>query len=521
MPPTASAFLRTSKWYVLTIAALFIVSRMIYYWLGVRFDTGPLGSWWVIDPVLLRDAPWQSLLYLRAQLPGFNFYVAVIMHLFPRHSASAFHATYLVLGLMLGISLFLLLDRLHVSRPLSLLITVLCVVSPATVLYENWLSYEYPLAVLFCTSALFLHRYATSQHQTDGLAFFTSLASIGLFRVIYHLIWFGLIVAVIIYALPRCRRRTALCAAAPTALLLITYLKSLVLFGLFVPGSDTYGAVNFAFLTSLQLPRDVLASMVARKEISPILLHGFRFEDEELVDVVPLPPKTGIRILDQRLKSTDGIIRINMDSLWMAAIGEQLRRDGLAILRSHPAAILKQIRRNTINYFLPSDIGWPFGSPSEHSNQLILLPLLKFEWVMSGKHPKHNYAIVSYVVGLCVLWFGFRRSVRWLKRLIRRPNGNARELTIAFAFGNIAYLSAVVILYDFTDQNRILFEVFPLFTVLLGTLLALEWRRRAARCFIPTALDIGNNGRMVAERGNRSNHMAWGTESSSAKQIHK
>jgi cytochrome c-type biogenesis protein CcmH/NrfF len=61
--------------------------------------------------------------------------------------------------------------------------------------------------------------------------------------------------------------------------------------------------------------------------------------------------------------------------------------------------------------------------------------------------------------------------------MIREPKGNARDLTIIFAFANIAYLTSVVVLYDFTDQNRILFEVFPLFAVLLGSLIVVVMRR--------------------------------------------
>ena len=176
-------------------------------------------------------------------------------------------------------------------------------------------------------------------------------------------------------------------------------------------------------------------------------------------------------------------------SLWMADVGGQLRRDGFAILRSHPTATLKAIRRNIINYFLPADIGWPFGSGSEHANQFVLAPLLKpFDLILSGKPFKHNYALVSYVSSLCVLWFGLWRLSRSVKRALRERQINPSDLTIAFAFGNIAYLSAVVIFYDFTDQNRILFELFPLFAVLLGTLITLAMRRfRLSRLWVRRA----------------------------------
>ena len=460
---------------LLIIGATFGLSRGIYYWLGVRFNAEPLLHFWqVIDPALLRDAPWQSLFYLRTQLPGFNLYLATIMHLFPRHSVAGFHATYLAMGLLLGICLFLLLDRLGVNRWLAFFIAVIYVISPITVLYENWLFYEYPLALLFCVAALFLHRYASSNDRSDGIAFFTSLAFIALFRVIYHLVWFGALVALMLYAIPRCRRRTALCAAAPATLLCLVYLKSLLLFGLSAPGSDVYGGINLAFLARGDLAGGVLASMVTEKKISPILLHDFNFEDGELVQIIPAPPRTGIGILDERVKSTG---RINMDSLWMAAVGRQLRQDGFVILRSHPSAIFRTVRENIKRYFLPADTGWPFGG-TPNPNQQVLAPLLKpFDLVVSGKLPAHNYAFVSYLMTLLLLGFGFRRSSHWVKSIIRKPRRHAGDLTIMFAFANIAYLTSVVVLYDFTDQNRILFEVFPLFAVLLGSLLVLVMRR--------------------------------------------
>ncbi len=460
--------------------------------MGLRFDTGNLDFYWqIIDPVLLRDDLWRSLLYLRTQLPGFNLYLGSVMHLFPGHLEAAFHATYLALGLVLSICLFLLLDRLRLNRLIALLIAIVCSVSPVTLLYENWLFYEYPLAVLFCIAALFLHRYASSHNRLDGILFFSSLASIALLRVVYHLMWFWMIVAVLIYVLPRYWRRTFLCAAAPGTLLSLVYLKSLILFGLFVPGSDVYGATNLAYLTRFSLPQEALESMVKKGAVSPILLHDV--EDDEVVQVIPLPPKTGIPILDQRLKSTGNI---NMDSLWMAAVGRQLRRDGLALLRAYPYVALETIRGNVAQYFLPADTDFPFVSGPCPNRELLSPSLKVFDLVVSGKDPGGDYAFLSYLTLPVLLGFGLWRSARWLKtgrphensrteprasasgqsRSLNlahafRPRGSARDLVIAFAFGNIAYLTAVVILLDFTDQNRMRFEVFPLYVVLLGSLI--------------------------------------------------
>src|SRR5271165_3335679 len=111
-----AALFGSRKLCLLLIVLSFVSSRCLYYWLGVRFDTENLDFYWqIIDPVLLRDDLWRSLFYLRAQLPGFNLYLGLMIHLFPSHLTAAFHMSYLALGLALGICLFLLLDRLRLS----------------------------------------------------------------------------------------------------------------------------------------------------------------------------------------------------------------------------------------------------------------------------------------------------------------------------------------------------------------------------------------------------------------------
>jgi hypothetical protein len=446
---------------------VFIVSRCLYFLAGVRFDMQPLQFYWqIVDPVLLHDAFWQSLFYLRGQLPGFNFFVGAMIHLFPGHLTVAFHTIYLCLGLTFAICLFLLLDRMRIGKLLASVITIVLIVNPVTVLYENLLFYEYPLAVLFSVAALFLNRYVSHGRRSDGMILFTSLALIGLLRVTFHLLWFWLAVALVLYILPRWRLRTILCAAMPGALLSTIYIKNLMIFGLLAPGSDVYGAQSFANFVGTSVTPDTLQRLIASGAVSPILLYDSDFTNPSLVRLVALPPSTGIPILDKRLKSNG---RINMDSLWVAALGRQLRRDGLVLLRSSPPAVLTTLWRNVRRYFLPADTDWPFDGRQSTRNQDVLARLLKLsDLLMAGKLPHSRHAFITYLTIPLVYCFGFRRLARWFKRGIRRPLGNARNVTIAFALGNIAYLTAVVLLFTYGDQNRYRFEVSALSTLLFG-----------------------------------------------------
>ena len=464
MRPVASG-LRNRTWCLAIIGAAFFLSRFFYASLGLTFDSAPrLFYWQIIDPALLRDAPWQSLFYLRNQPPALNLFVAAVTHLFPDHPARAFQPIYTAMGLILSSCLFLLLDRLGVKRWLAVLITVVCAVSPVTALYENWLFYEYPITLLFCLAAFFLHRYATGAARVDGLVFFCCLAKLGMFRVIYHWAWFLAMAGLLLCALPHCRRRTILCAAAPGSLLLAFYLKSLLLFGVWLPGNDVYGSIAFSTLARGEQGRYDMGRLAKKGIVSRLMIYNLD-ETDKVTQIVPQPPPTGIPILDNRMKSTGDI---SMDSLWMGEACKQMRRDGVNLLRYRPVAALTTIRDNIGRYFLPADIGWPFDGRGD-TNARVLAPVLaRFDLAMTGTVPGHQFAWLSYITVPLLLGFGLLRSARWLRRAIRGHEGSAQDLTIVFAFANIAWVSVVVIFHDFTDQNRIVFEVFPLFAVLLG-----------------------------------------------------
>src|SRR5258707_6743692 len=54
----------------------FALSRVLYYWAGVRFDARPIDHFFqFLDPELLRYRLLESLLYLHIQPPGLNLAV--------------------------------------------------------------------------------------------------------------------------------------------------------------------------------------------------------------------------------------------------------------------------------------------------------------------------------------------------------------------------------------------------------------------------------------------------------------
>src|SRR5207245_7531778 len=99
--------------YAAALAGGFVVSRLLYWSIGVRFDSSSLGWYWqYVDPVLLKYDLVRSLVYLHSQPPLFNLFLGLVLKLFPGHEATVFQLTFLALGLTLTLSMFFLMARL-------------------------------------------------------------------------------------------------------------------------------------------------------------------------------------------------------------------------------------------------------------------------------------------------------------------------------------------------------------------------------------------------------------------------
>jgi len=465
------------------LAFAFISSRFFYFSLGVRFNAAPLNFYLqYIDPKLLKDAFWQSLFYLKEQPPGYNFYLGAVLHLFPESSTLAFYGVHLAIGFAMGWALFLLLDRVGVNRTVALTIAVVVTVSPVTVLYETWLFYSYPTAALFILAALFLHRYGTEAHLLDGTLFFASLAALGTLHTVYHPFWFVLIAAGVVWLLPGWRRRTAIAAAGPAALLCGIYLKHLILFGGFVPGGEGFQSTNLALMTVGALSPDALSTLEESGRISPILEIPVFSSPGTYSRVVSRPPRAGIDILDEPYKSTGAP---NWNSLWMGEVGRQYGKDARVALLSYPGIFVPIICHNVEWYFLPADFGWPFDGTT-HPNAQALAPALRvFDRLTTGMSGPSGRPWMSFVVLPGLVLFGLWSIAGWLFGSASRqpPMRDATGLVLMFVVFNIVYVAAVTIAFSFGDHNRYRYGVSGLFAVLLGLAVTAGWRAFSRAAF--------------------------------------
>ena len=485
-PPTSvltrpvTAITNARKLDFTVLAAIFVVSRLIYFGVGVRPDPSPLSNFWqYLDPELLRHSLWQSLLYLREQPPGFNLFLGVILKLFSQDGASVFIIVYWLLGLALGFSLFALMVDLHVRRPIALLVTGGFLVSPVTVLYENWLLYSFPVSALLGISAWALYRFLRDRHSSHAAIFFCCLFLVASIRGIYHLLWFLLIAAALIVVARSDWRKIVLAGGLPAVLLTAIYAKSFVLFGDFIIGSQTFAKTGYADIVQTQVTPEFLRNLADKGTISGILLLPAEISEiERYAPFVPQPALTGHAALDQVRKSSG---EVNWNSLWMAQIAEKLYKDARIVTKLYPDLYFNQLVHNFKVYLWPADYTYPFlpHLRGRASDAVRLIGILKwYDCLTTGIFDTHGHPwITLLVLPACVL-VGIIELLAWLrKRAFDSQIVNARKITILFALFNIGYCGAVTIMLVKGDQNRYRDEVSALYAILLGLLLTAVWQR--------------------------------------------
>jgi hypothetical protein len=447
---------------------MFAISRLVARAAGVRFDIEPLQFYWqYIDPALLRNDFWRSIFYLEQQPPAFNFFLGAALHVAPSHPQVVFQPVYLALGLALSFSLFELMDRMGVDRRIALAIALLFTLSPSTLLYENLLFYEYPLTALFCIAALFLHRFASSGKLWDATVFFFSISLVAGIRSSFHWIWFALILLVLLIMFRARRRVTILAAAIPTLLLTSIYVKHIIVFHEFTPGGKIYTSLNFTEVTLGSVSDDEIEALIASGRITPLLrtdiftldkAFGATPAGSTLSEVVSVPPRTGIAVLDNCRKSRGGI---NWNCTWAANVAQAYFHDSLVVFRAFPGGYGTSLGYNFLQYFLPDTEDWPFDGRHDDANRRILSgPLRVYNLLTSGEWPPDiKQPWLAYIALPTLLVYGIRRAY-----FLRGASG----LTLVFMAGNALYLSAIVVLIAAADQNRYRTEISAFFAVWLG-----------------------------------------------------
>jgi hypothetical protein len=451
---------------VLVLLVTFAVSRAIVYALGLRFDTQPLGKFiQFADPVLLRHRLLETLWYLHTQPPLYNLFLGVFLKAFPGHFGFAVHAVYLLLGLAAALGSYVLCLGLGLGRRLATGLAALLTIAPFTLVYENWLFYEYPMMVLLVLIGVATLRYARGWRVRDGVVLFTLLAVAIYTRQVFQLPWMLLLIGLLAVASRR-PKAVLQAAAVPLVLVVLLYAKDYALFG--VPSTSSWFGVNAARITLGVTPRPELQRLVREKKLSRIALIPPLSPLSDYRGIVKPSKPTGIPVLDEPTKSTGAV---NRNAKPFIEISRLYAGQSLRLVRYDPKQYAKGVAKASGLLSVPSTDFQPVDVQRDKIRNWDRL----FNFVVYLRLPGlHGIGWFLPLMYLGVLWFGTRFAIG----VVRAGDATPRDATLVVLIATVIYFLAVAGLFDYGENQRVHLITDDVLLILVATGLTAELRRR-------------------------------------------
>jgi hypothetical protein len=440
---------------LVSVVFAFALSRGITYALGVRFNAHPVECFrQFVDPELLRSRLLESLFYLHGQPPLFNAMVGTALKLFPGHFGAAMHAVYLTLGLALSLGLYVLLVRVGIRPWPSAGLGSALTASPAFLLYENWLFYEYPVATLLVLSALALHRFLDRGSAWAGVAFFLWLAAIIYIRTTFQVVWLLLVAALLLAVRPELRRRVLAASLVPTLLVALLLVKNAFVFG--VPTTSSWFGMYLAELVDRKVLVAERQKLVARGELSRVSLAPPFVDPVTYRRLVAPPRPRGIPLLDE-LKNSAGCWNMN-NSVYIPASRDYFS-DSLTLIRLRPGGYASAILADEPWYVRPATEAAYFDGSTIHRYDTA------FDRVILPQFRDGRPAWTILLALITALGYGLWLTYRLVKRRIA---ATASAVTVAYVWLTIAYVTVAVTFTQVGEKNRIRFLLDPFLVVLVA-----------------------------------------------------
>ena len=454
LPGAPAAELRSSRLGLALAIGLYALTRIFFFSAGIRFDATPrYGFWQILDLQLLQENLLESVLYLHSQPPLYNLFLGLGLKLAPDRPEGLFHAIHLALGLAFTACFYRLCERLGVRRQVGLAALALFLVTPPSILFENWLFYSWPIAVMLTASALFVHRFVSGGRFADASALFALLAALALTRSSFHALWLLVCTGFVLLARRDVWRRSLAAAALPLALVAAVYLKNQILFD--SPATSSWLGMNVSRITTFAVPEEERLRLVEEGALSPLALIA-PFQD---LDAYPERYRawepTGVAALDRPQKSNGWV---NLNHAGYLGLSRAYLADALQVLRHHTAHYLAAVRFAAVIFFSP-----PSASEFLNDNAAHIRPWVDF----------YYRAVFGFAFGIPVapmlMMAGALFVCGWA---LVRPDAFARPARYAILFLglNLLYVIAVSTFLELWENNRFRFATTAPVLILLGVM---------------------------------------------------
>lgn len=450
--PAKTVFRRNAG--ILLVA--FIVSRLILHFIGLRFQYDSIYDYWqYLDVRTLKHNLLAGVWYDHTQPPVFNLFLGSILKIAPGAAPWIFAAVFKLASLLNAILLLRLLQRITPHRWLPLALSLLYLLSPGTMVFENELFYTSLITLLFLVSISCLLDLAKEIRWSSVAGFFLPLTIICLTRSMYHVVFLFAVALIILYRHRKQNGMNKLVIAAIFSLLITGgwYIKNYFVFGQF--SASSWLGMNMA--------RNI-------------------FHDNEVKDssrIESIPPFSPIADykrfitgnLEQRyagLNDIDLLQEMKNDSfrnekhINFLEVSEQYKKAGIKHIKAQPLSFFKNVMQSAITFFAPATRYTLMEEQARKIKYYDAVYSFNFSQFATGKQQRRIALTLSALPQLLLFVFTFWILIRdwWRSRKISVLNLLV-GLVLLYAFG----ISSLVEHYE---NMRFRFELTPLFLILLA-----------------------------------------------------
>ncbi|MBS1847494.1 MAG: glycosyltransferase family 39 protein [Actinobacteria bacterium] len=463
--------------HVLSVAGLFLASRLVFFVGGVRFRAFPPSQWQLLDVDQLRADPFLAFTHNMIQPPLWNFFVGAILRWSPFPVGITFQLLFLGAGLTTVIALWFLLRDLGSPRWIATVSATIVGWSPLMVRDESLLNIEIFETMILTVAVLAFHRYVRLPSLGRFIWFMAVAAIAVLSRTTIQPLWMiGGVIAALAASRPRASR-VATTGAVCAALVLIAApaFRNYTTFGTL--GYSGYSGMNLERIAVMQLPEKDLDRLIRNgklSEASRVLPFSNYSAYAPYFGVCH--PRSGIAVLDDFSKGNG---EANPNNICYLPVYRKATRDAIAAIRAEPGNYVRSTAKASLLF---SSWRLSYEQPDSGAYRAwvrLYAPLtapVHIHYSLGAGDPQPAAKALAPLLGVdrfsVTVGVGLLLSVFWglrsLWSIIRRRGVDADWARVFIAY-TVVSVAAVSILAEFFENGR---YREPLDPIVLGPLYA-------------------------------------------------
>jgi hypothetical protein len=440
------------------ILIVFILSRIILSFFHIEMDYDALlRNWQYLDMDSLRNDLLRGIWYDHTQPPVFNLFLGIVLKLTGPYARTAFVLIFKVLTLANTLLILDILRRLLPASRLPLIISLIYLLSPAAIIFENELFYTTPITLMLLMAARSLLVMQTDSTIRPGhiAGLFIPFVLVCLTRSMYHVAWLIVISILLFYWFRRRNGISILVGGALISILVVGswYVKNYLIFH--QATTSTWMGMNISRNVFHDHERTDSSKIETIEPFSRISAYrnflpaGYADKYRGLDDKVLLSENKNGSFINEK-----NIEYIEVSRLYMDASKKEIK--------THPLAYLKNVAQSAIIYFAPATRYPTTEYLSVRMRWYDLVFSFNLSHFAKGKQQRRIALTLSAIpkfifYALVLAWLVI---TSWRRRSI--PGG---VLSI-FITLTIAYIFVISSFFEHYENMRFRYEAEPLFLII-------------------------------------------------------